>query len=267
MKALQPFEGLAKAICYRSGFRLAKATSFDQLRTFFSQTVPRTTNHRLIRLGPPNDGGYLVPDDLEGITACFSPGVSWVAGFEKDMADRGIRCFLADYSVESPPLKHPLFVFEKKYIGTSNCNVFMMLSDWVFRNAPLESEMLLQMDIEGAEYKVLLDTPDDLLRKFRIITIEFHLLDALFDPMGFGLISLVFEKLLRSFEIVHIHPNNCWHPIRYGPFEVSQWTEFTFLRKDRIGSSHPTAHFPHELDMANLSDRADYPLSKCWYSP
>ncbi|OYV05445.1 MAG: hypothetical protein CFE26_11565, partial [Verrucomicrobiales bacterium VVV1] len=38
----------------------------------------------LVRLGPPRDGGYLVPDDLTGIAACFSPGVEQQSGFEFD---------------------------------------------------------------------------------------------------------------------------------------------------------------------------------------
>lgn len=36
----------------------------------------------LIRLGPNGDGGYLVPDDLTGIEACFSPGVCATSEFE-----------------------------------------------------------------------------------------------------------------------------------------------------------------------------------------
>jgi hypothetical protein len=37
---------------------------------------PIESGHPLVRLGGPKDGGYLVPDDLDGIAFCFSPGVS-----------------------------------------------------------------------------------------------------------------------------------------------------------------------------------------------
>ncbi len=40
-------------------------------------------------MGGENDGGYLVPDDLEGIEYCFSPGVSNIATFELDCLNRG----------------------------------------------------------------------------------------------------------------------------------------------------------------------------------
>lgn len=50
----------------------------------------------LIRLGPMSYEGYLIPDDLEGIEACFSPSVGFNSIFEKDCADRGMKVFLAD---------------------------------------------------------------------------------------------------------------------------------------------------------------------------
>ena len=40
----------------------------------------------LIRIGPDSDGGYLVPDDLDGIRHAFSPGVSTESGFEAELA-------------------------------------------------------------------------------------------------------------------------------------------------------------------------------------
>jgi hypothetical protein len=47
---------------------------------------PVSTKYDLIRLGGPHDGGYLVPNGLVGIQACFSPGVSKVSNFELDLA-------------------------------------------------------------------------------------------------------------------------------------------------------------------------------------
>ena len=46
---------------------------------------PVTTEHELIRIGADADGGYLVPNDLSGLTACFSPGVDDIASFEQHM--------------------------------------------------------------------------------------------------------------------------------------------------------------------------------------
>lgn len=81
-------------------------TGLSQLQSMMDLLHPRVTDKKLIRLGPNGDGGYLIPDDLIGIEACFSPGVSDISGFEKECANRGMKVFLADKSVEKPPEFH-----------------------------------------------------------------------------------------------------------------------------------------------------------------
>jgi len=77
-----------------------QATSRAEVLAFLKKIRPMTTNIPLIRVGSADDGGYLVPDDLEGIKICFSPGVAQQSDFELAMAQRGITCFMADYSVD-----------------------------------------------------------------------------------------------------------------------------------------------------------------------
>jgi len=49
--------------------------------------------------------------------------------------------------------------------------------------------MLLHMDIEGAEYQIILDTPSDTIRKFRILVIDFHGFEKLAWQHSFDLIT------------------------------------------------------------------------------
>ncbi|MBS3923069.1 MAG: FkbM family methyltransferase [Nitrosarchaeum sp.] len=189
-----------------------------------------------------------------------------MADFELDLSKRNIKCYLADYSVDSPPIHNSLFYFKKKFLGSENNSMYMTLTKWVNDNAESDdNDLILQMDIEGAEYDVLLETNQDLLKRFRILVIEFHNIDAILNPMGFKLINGVFTKLLNLFEIVHIHPNNCCSPIKYKKFVIPPTMEFTFLRKDRIVKSEPTKTFPHELDNTNLPTKNDFTLPNCWY--
>lgn len=246
---------------------LSRTTDKQQLLDFFESVRPKKTNHPLIRIGGNTDGGYLVPDDVAEIDSCFSPGVSMVADFENDLAKRGIRCFLADYSVDQPPLKNELFEFEKKYLGPTNNEMFMTLESWVKLKAPSAKDAILQMDIEGAEYGVLFDTPIEVLAKFRILVIEFHGLDSLFNKRGFQLIDLIFAKILKNFDVVHAHPNNCYAPLKCGEICIPPLMEFTFLRKDRITETSEATSFPHKLDRPNVLKNEDFPLPKCWYVP
>ena len=258
-------ESLAASAQGKSGMVSVSATAAGPLQAFFDSVKPVRTNLALLRIGGETDGGYLVPDDLEGISTCFSPGVAATANFELELAGRGIRSYMADYSVEEEPIKNPLFHFEKKYLGTRNDAVYTTLDAWVQKNAPPEGDLLLQMDIEGAEYAVLLDAAPSTLARFRILVVEFHGLEQLIQQKGFELINQAFEKLLRDFEVLHIHPNNCLKTFSYLGFEIPPVLEFTFCRKDRIQERTPATQFPHPLDRTNVPEFADYALPACWH--
>ena len=246
--------------------RISKTTVDRQrILDFLAYVKPVKTNHELIRIGCDTDGGYLVPNDLENVEICFSPGVSKVAAFEADLTKKGIKCFLADYSVQAPPISNSLIYFEKKYIGVKESEVFMTLENWVSRHGENKSDLILQMDIEGAEYGVLIDASSETLRKFRIMIIEFHYLDNLSDRIGFQLIDLAFAKILKDFEVVHIHPNNNDKPVNYKGVLIPPLMEFTFLRKDRISYKSDFSSFPHELDRKNVANYTDFALPECWY--
>jgi hypothetical protein len=242
-----------------------RMTDAGDIRTRLETLHPRSTERALIRLGPESDGGYLVPDDLAGISACFSPGVSSTSGFEKDCANRGMKVFLADKSVDGPAEEHALFRFSKKHIGATSNEEFMTLDDWVNTSlAEQGSDLLLQIDIDGYEYEVFLSTSQALMRRFRIIVAEFHRLDQLWSDPFFSLASRAFDKILQTHTCVHLHPNNCCGSIKRAGLEIPRVMEFTFLRNDRINRSSYQRVFPHPLD-GDSTDNATLPLPSCWY--
>ena len=147
-----------------------------ELKKFFEMIQPVETDKELIRIGDYADGGYLIPNDLDGIEACFSPGVSTEASFELELTKYNINSYLADYSVEAPPVKHELFDFVKKYLGVVNTDIFMTLESWINEKSPSVSNAILQMDIEGSEYGIIYQAPLKILKKFRCIKISYFLL-------------------------------------------------------------------------------------------
>lgn len=242
-------------------------TPTRELESLLKRLHPRDSGKQLIRLGPVGDGGYLVPDDLEGLGACFSPGVSSISGFELDCADRGIDVFLADRSVDQPTEMHPRFRFEKRYVGAFNNKDFMTLEDWISRSCPPEQcDMILQMDIEGYEYETLLSVSQASLERFRILVVEFHNLDQLWARSFFAIASRCFEKLLEHHECVHIHPNNVGKSVITRGIEVPRIAEFTFLRRDRFENTGFASPIPHPLDCENSIHHSPLPLSDDWYT-
>lgn len=215
---------------------------------------PQSTDKPLIRLGPNGDAGYVVPDDLAGITACFSPGVSFVSDFEDDCAKLGMEVFMADKSVDGPAVQNDAFRFVQKYIGSFTNEEFMTMDEWAASYKNTDSDLLLQIDIEGYEYEVFLNMTMKLQNRFRIIVAEFHGLDQLWNRPYYTVIRRVFEKLLQTHVCVHLHPNNCSGVIeRYG-VEIPKVMEFTFLRKDRAQLKGARHDFPHALDFDNTKN-------------
>jgi hypothetical protein len=242
-----------------------RTSDAEKVGALIAKLHPITCGKELIRLGVEGDGGYLVPNDLDGIEACFSPGVSDVASFEMDCAEMGMKVFMADASVERPPVIHPQFTFIKKFIGANTMGAFLSLEDWVSNAVNgSRSDLLLQMDIEGYEYETLLSTPSSFLARFRIIVVEFHYLDYLFCAPMFAIYSQVFERILGTHTCMHIHPNNICSPITVRGMEMLQMAEFTFLRNDRIANRAFATVFPHPLDRDNCG-MSGYPLPNSFY--
>ncbi|KQC34147.1 hypothetical protein AAU57_13000 [Nonlabens sp. YIK11] len=240
----------------------------EYILTFINDLHPYRTNHKLIRMGASGDGGYLVPNDLEGIDACFSPGVDQVSEFELECYNRGMKIFMADASVDVPNFKGNAaqFSFLKKFIGVANGDNYITMDDWVNScKVNPESDLLLQMDIEGGEYAALINMSRSLINRCRIIVLEVHSLNHLWDNVGFKYITEPIYRILESHYCVHAHPNNCCGTLEFDGLTIPRVMEFTFLRKDRVDSKEYETLYPNPLDSDNTS-RNHIVLPKEWFS-
>ncbi len=239
--------------------------SKKELLKLIKTVRPVLTNYELIRLGGEADGGYLAPDDLKGISACFSPGVGNISEFEKDCQGKGMEIFMADASVQDPFPNSNYFHFIKKNLGVKDNDQEVSLLGWIKSNGmDRNSNLLLQMDIEGAEYKILEKTSDKVLKQFRIIVVEFHYLDGMRERVMFNSIKKAFQKLLKNHICVHIHPNNCCGIKQVKGIKIPTVAEFTFLRRDRIYKMEKPGSFPHKLDRDN-TENLPIVLPQVWY--
>jgi hypothetical protein len=257
---------LVRQLLLTSGRSIAEATDIKDLERFIEKFRPKSVGKKLIRIGGKGDGAYLLPDDLSGISTCFSPGVDVTSTFEEELAERyGINSFMVDFSVDKPPIDNKFFHFDKKFLGNKNDEKFIRLEDWVKNNTSDNSDLLLQMDIEGAEYEVIIDTPREVFKKFRIMAIEFHFLDMMFNKNSFKMVEAVFDKLSSDFTVAHIHPNNSRPIINKNLISIPELLEFTFLRNDRVELNGEKLKFPHPLDEQCAPNRPSRHLPKCWW--
>lgn len=247
------------------GIDVTEQSKSQELHELLRVLYPVDSGVELIRIGPGGDGGYLVPDDLDGIEFAFSPGISSQSGFEADLADRGMQVFLADASVDGPAEQHQNFTFDKKFIGCYSDETFMTLDEWKsLQIGDHSGDLLLQMDIEGYEYESLLAASAGLMSQFRIMVIEVHFLEQLLSRPWFDLVGRFFRKLLATHSVVHIHPNNCCGSVKSMGIELPRIMEMTLYRNDRLHQREYASRFPHPLDADNTA-KPTLRLPRCWY--
>lgn len=254
----------------RQGIYATQMTPVQRLDALAAALRPVRTRFELARYGSDADGGYLLPEDLQGIAACFSPGVDVNASFEADLQRRaGIGSHLADYSVKRPPAGLTPRSFLKKYLGVVDDHKYTTLDTWVRQTDDFRTgrDLLLQMDIEGSEYACLMGATEETLRRFRIIVVEVHNLSCWGEPRFFDFVNATFSKLLRHFHVVHNHPNNNCPLVELGGFIGPQVFELTLLRKDRAEPLGFCESFPHPLDRLNIPAKPDVVLPAGWWGP
>ena len=246
-----------------------RLASKNEVETFIKNFVAHYVSTRLIRIGSRNDGGYLVPDILHDLKYCFSPGVDLVSEFEEELSSLyGTKSFMIDASVSRLQINNKDFIFEEKFLSSKTIDRYITLSDWIDKTITDENaKLLLQMDIEGAEYEVLAFENSETLSKFCVIVIEFHDFQNIFDRNQLGIIKGLFEKLYKDFSICHAHPNNNSSEVSLMGISVPKLIEITFIRNDVLENvqSCQNIQLPHVLDEKNVPTKKDLKLSEMWW--
>lgn len=248
---------------------IEKLNSKSDLEVFLSRFREKYISCELVRVGGEGDGGYLHPNNLEEIVYCFSPGVSCTADFEKELSDKyNIKSFMADASVTEPPILDGNFKFIRKFLGVCTKDQFITLSDWISESiGESKANKILQMDIEGSEYDVLMYEDAEVLASFSSMIIEFHGLQKLFEKDFLRMFSTIFEKIYKHFSICHVHPNNCCGTATLDGIGVPRVMEVTFVRNDLLEkvSSTRMTHLPHPLDRKNVERKSDIVMPEIWW--
>jgi FkbM family methyltransferase len=250
----------------------AAPSSLADMLEVFELLKPKPSSHPLMRIGDNCDGSYLVPEDLDGITACFSPGVNNFKHFEDTLVDTyGIDCHMCDYSSDvqnfQTPLKEGRQTFQKKWLDVKTERDNISFDDWISEYAPT-GDLLLQMDIEGAEYRNLLSISEAALSRFRIIILEVHGLEYIKSALVLrNVLAPTFKRLAGFFSVAHAHPNNCCgdFAIPGTGIRIPNVLELTYIRKDRLTAPEYAPLLPHPLDVSqNVRNKPPLFLGEEW---
>ena len=132
-----------------------------------------------ILMGVKKDGCYVMLNDFDNIKIAYSIGIKDSVQFDKALADKGIDIYMYDHTINNLPYENEKFHWKKIGIGGNyeriHMNNIQTLEEMLTTNGHLdEKNMILKIDVEGAEWNSLKEVPEDLLIRFKYILIEYH---------------------------------------------------------------------------------------------
>jgi hypothetical protein len=215
----------------------------------FAELQPVKLKHcDLRRFGEANDGGYLMCANLLGTNrAAYSYGIAGYDGWGCQMSSRfaisvhQYDCF--DTKLPACPGAHA--DFHPECVGperkTTDGRLFDTVENQIARNKDAGKDVVVKMDIEGAEWATLLATPDAVLNHFTQLAMEFHGTDE-------ARFLAVVRKLKTIFHMVHLHFNNYACKPGLTPFPAHAY-QVLFVNK-RLAEVDPEARatLPHPED-------------------
>jgi len=225
------------------------------------------TSHLKRRIGTNADGGYVLFDDFENVSVVYSFGIGGNVDFDEAFADIGKSVYMFDHTIEGPPRHHPNFCFYGRGLSSSDDaeqQTFSLAHYISELDHEDRNDMILKIDVEGAEWDVISKIDTETLGKFRQIVLELHSLLRLDQEDFRSRAATALQKLCDQFVLGHVHANN-WGSVGFvHGLTVADVLELTYIRKDLVNFQNSTMPFPQSVDFSNDPSRPDIPL---WFYP
>lgn len=232
-----------------------KADYFQNIRKLLSCKKVKAKNY--VRIGGERgDGGYIMVDDFNSQMHAYSVGIGDNVTWDMELAHKGIKVFMYDHTIYHLPQVHNNFAFQRLGVGTGEqC---MPLADILRKNGDLDNRnLVLKMDIEGAEWDVLDSISSGLLNNFMQISLELHGICNLEHKEQ---ILKILHKLGITHQAVWVHGNNIDKAETAEGILVPNLIETTYVRKDDCLFEDGACEFPMPLDLPNIARRRDFIL-------
>ena len=194
----------------------------------------------------------------------YSFGISNDVSWDLDMAARGYDIFMYDPTIKGLPAENARFHFFKEGIAGEEVKAQSLntLENFVRRNGHEgKDDMILKMDVEGAEWGFLSTVSPALLNKFDQMVFEFH---SLIQPKGLyemgGMISFL-KKINLTHSLVHLHGNNHGIFLKFGDFVCPDILELTYVKNSNYKlADDENISLPIPEDAPNNPRAVDIPL-------
>ena len=207
------------------------------LKRLIDTLKPSGTTLDLIRVGGENDGSYVIPREfLKESTYLISGGIELNNKFEVEVANLGVQGIQIDNSINRPPEEHPKLDFIRSTIGNQDSETTITLTRLI-ENAPKDREILLKLDIEGAEISALNNVSDREFNRVVCLVLELHNLSNLKNEKFQKELLEFLDKVNRfSFISVFCQANNGCLAYNIGGTLLPDNIEISFIKA--INTTH-----------------------------
>lgn len=276
------FNNLLKELNTNETYKEEKICYYKDYDTcHYKYLCPKKVVGKNLKLfGYLRDGSYVLTDDLKDITIAYSFGIDGDIAFDMKIADEGIDVYMYDpyiFKLSFPNfntgsnndfkndinyIKNKLHFFKIGLTGSKHHLSNMKTLEEILRlNGHMNKKnMILKIDIEGAELEALKEVPEEILKKFKYITLELHIPEKPEDYL-----IDIFKKLSKYHQIIYIRCNNInGKIIKFGYNKIWKYIEATYIIKEgnefeRDNSIYPLKEF-YFINNARLPD-ANYNLN------
>jgi hypothetical protein len=227
--------------------------------SLFAELQPVTLKNCVIkRFGEPHDGGYLLCANLlKGVQSGYSYGISGYDGWGCEIS-RTLKVQVHEYdcfNLQEPVCKGGNTAFHAECVAgepstDSAGRLFETPEHQLAKNGDAGRQVVMKIDVEGAEWDTFAKTPDLVLERIDQLAVEFH---GVSKPYY----AETMLRLKRFFYIANLHFNNYSCNARIAPFPAWAY-EVLFVNK-RLGVPDPSGK-PPTLNAANAPNdpaRAD----------
>ena len=193
---------------------IVSADYYSELQNLLHIAKPE--GFELIRTGREHDGGYILLDDFHAGDIAYSFGIRDDVSWDKDMASRGYDVFMYDHTIDRLPEENSRFHWEKLGIadGHTQDDRLKTINEFIAQNHHENAhDMILKMDVEGAEWGFLSQVSSETLMQFSQIALELH---WILSGKEQETILNSLKKLNKTHQLVHIHPCNFGNYVTVG---------------------------------------------------
>jgi hypothetical protein len=194
---------------------------------------PKTIGSNKIRLGPKEDGGYVVPEIiLEKCSALMTYGVGVNFEYEKEFAQIYNKpVYMFDHTLGISNWSENNINYYNEGLGfEQNCKDLIEH----YKNLKIDGDVFVKIDIEGAEYDYLERINIEEVSSFvNGICLEVHWLS---DQSTMSRFLNIIEKMCKHFIICHLHGNNWRGCFNYNGLEIPDVLELTFINKKLVNN-------------------------------